>query len=313
MSLSPGKSAWLKVRWIFLPWLVSMIGIGVGFATLAHVLVIEEGSYTVADDYVFIVGLVCVLMLYGWVLHPRIRLLELAPGGEDLWRGFFHLVVVAGLCLSVVLCLRVAQSSMGTVVKLNHASDGTKAPRVQYYELANSYLDTNHVVDFDRLTIESSGRSGTRYWVSRFYFAMPILDVARDTIDSICHAWLCKDYEEQFPYSHERAVDNSVERFRRDARARFGRHVKGKLLAFEAVGNDAGARWFDFALEKSTHYRSDKHLLLRGLAETVNRQNNKLMVEVLVYWVFGGLVVLGMVMLPDWNPKEVKRFLERKK
>lgn len=312
MNLSPRQSTWRKVRWIFLPWLLSMLGIGVGVAALAHFLVLEEGRYTVDSWFVYIPGLVGAGSLYALVLHRRIRLLELSPGGEDMWRGFFHLVVVASLCLSVLLCLRFAQNSMGTVVKLHHPSEGIRAPRVQYYTLDSYYLDRRRVVEFETLTKENQGRGAHLQWVARQYFAMPILDAARDTLDSICTAWLCWHDQDRFPYNDGVWPDSSIAQFQRNARARFDGHTKRKLIAFEAVTDDKVAWWYESAIEKSTHYRSRPYLRFHALTDTVDRLYNKALVELIVYWVLSSLLVLGMVMLPDWNAAEVKRFLARR-
>lgn len=300
-----------KLLWVFLPWFGGMVLLGVAFAALAYAFVIEEGRYTVPKNYLFWGGFAC-MAAYGWfVLRPRISLLELGEQAEGQgWRGLYYVLAGLGMALSMWLCLDYAASAFGSITPLSRVADGLQARNSQYLELPAYSLDTSEVLAYERLRVGQS-RSG-RHWDADHYMAMPILDAARDTTDSTCHAWLCRGFQEQFPYAEIGELEPQLARFQRESTARFRDFAKGRLLVFARVTDDAEAWWFESAIEKSRRYKPGPHLLLQGLTDTVPRQNTKAMVQILALWFFAGLTFLGMVMLPDWDAAALQRFLAKR-
>lgn len=311
MAATVAHSTRRKLLWVFLPWFGGMVLIGLAFAALAYAFVIEEGRYTVSQNYVHGAGMLGAAA-YGWfVLRPRIRLLELGePAAGKGWRGLYYVLAGLGMVLSMWLCLDYAASAFGSITPLHRVADGPQARNSQYLELPAHDFDTGGVVGFE--TLQLGGDRNGRHWDAGYFLAMPILDATRDGADSICHAWLCKAYYKRLHYSSEYGADARAAYFQRESRARFLDFAKGRLLVFERVTDDEEAWWFESAIEKSHRYRPGPHLLLQGLTDTVPRQNTKAMVQILALWFFVGLTILGMVMLPDWDHDALRHFLDKR-
>jgi hypothetical protein len=312
MSWTPRSSLQRKLVWIYLPWMLAMVLGGVGWAALAHWFFIEEGRYLIDQRIVLLIAFVLVLVYAFGVLRQRIRLLHLQTNDRENWLWVYHLLAGLGICLSIWLCLGYVETSLGATASLSVVSDGVKVPRTQFYELPSYHLDSHHVAEFQTLSVGSSGR-GVRQWDAGYYLAMPILDAARDTTDSICYAWLCKSYHDKFPYQVGYTANSEVRHFNREAKARFMRHARGPLIVFEIETDPDEIGWLESAIASNGHYLPSPHLLLMGKPESVEKHRTKAIIEVLSLWIILGLAALGMVMLPDWNAAAVQRFLERRR
>jgi hypothetical protein len=143
---------------------------------------------------------------------------------------------------------------------------------------------------------------------------MPILDVAADTTDSVCAAWLCRTYPKEISYELPTDdVDTLVAELERNSLARFMRFATGDFVFFERVTNPEETAGLNTAIGHSGRYPTQPYALLQGASKPLGWRKQNAIIEVLALWILTGLVVLGMVMLPDWNAAEVKRFLERRK
>ena len=314
MSWTPRTSAQRKLVWIYLPWMLAMVLGGVGWAALAHWLLIEEGNYKGGKESVVLSGW-ALAGVYAWfVLRPRIRLLDLDGTNGRLWLAVYPVVAGLGIFLSMWLCLGYIESTAGHERTLARVGEINQPPSVQFYQLPAYRLDSQHLVRHTTLLQVAEGRARHKVWKASHCIAMPILDVAADTTDSVCAAWLCrtylKDIASELPMD---VVDTLVAELERNSIARFMRYATGDFVFLERVTIPKETAGLETAIGHSTRYPAQRHALLQGVSKPLDWRKRQAIIEVLVLWILTGLVVLGMVMLPDWNAAELKRFLERRK
>jgi hypothetical protein len=314
MSWTPRSSLQRKLVWIYLPWMLAMVLGGVGWAALAHWFFIEEGNYLVDKGTLLFSGLV-VQAVYAWfVLRPRFRLLDLGEQDGQTWLAVYYMVAGFGILFSMWLCLGFVDSTAGHERTLARLDEINQPPSVQFYQLPAYRLDSQHLVRQTTLLQVAEGRARRKVWKVSHCIAMPILDVVADTTDSVCAAWLCRTYQRdiasELPMDH---VDSLVAELERNSIARFMRYATGDFVFLERVTIPEETAGLETAIGHSTRYPTQPHALLQGVGKPLDWRKRQAIIEVLALWILSGLVALGMVMLPDWNAAELKRFLERRR
>lgn len=183
----------LKVKLIFIPFLITVVSTVLVYTFLNWLLLIKLEVFNVDEMFIDVVGPLIVpgISILIWLL-PRIKLLRLVQRrNRDPLMGYI-VIAWAVIGLTIGTSQQYLVTATGKITKIDHISQINNLPKTKYYTLKYFYIDKKLARITPLHKITEKGRSYDMY----LYIPCPILDrdfasdkivssLPRDTINNI--------------------------------------------------------------------------------------------------------------------------------
>ena len=269
-----------KLKLIFVPFLIIAFCVVVGYTFLNWLLIIKLQLFSVNEMVVniWIPFILPFILVFIW-LRPRIKLLNLRRKRGDRYFGYQMLAAFA-----IVIPTLVAQSwvegASGTLSTLDNIKQIENQNSSKYYTLKTFYIDKNHY------GVQSSFDVSGKYsedFNMHFFVSLPILEKQEDTLNSICFAWLGKEYRKRISNNLDPSEKEKLfQEFAQESQKKFGQTDFNQFVYLDRVGSTDAADGFKASIKKCLKYNwihSDVFLAINE--PFANHNGNKFA------WIFG--------------------------
>lgn len=180
-----------KIRIIFIPTLLTLLGLIVVYTFLHWILFIQFKIFPV-KEMIIDFGIPVVLTgVASWIfLRPRFKVLRLEAKRGN-WRDFYSFILWVILSIPLIIAQTYVITASGKLTELNSINEINTLEPTKYYTIKHYYIDKKRIGAHPSFDV--SGKYGQDFNM-RIYIAMPILESASDTLNSECLAWLGIDY-----------------------------------------------------------------------------------------------------------------------
>ncbi|PWA07452.1 rhomboid family intramembrane serine protease [Flavobacterium psychrotolerans] len=277
-----------KVRFIYLPFLATIIGFIVTYSFLNWLLVIKLEWLEVNEQIIeFFAPLVLAFGVVYLLLRPRIKLLQFK---KDNGATFLYMIVGFAIAIPTIIVQKYLATATGTLTELEHIYELESHPRTKYYNLKRFYFYSSESSFTRKVNVSGKHHRDLNF---ALYCVQPILKTAKDTVKEGCHYWLCKKYHYQVrnSLSHdvkERAFDDFIQKSESDFRSTYF----GDFSYLEHIGITNDAKMYKKALQYNVLVSDGSDVLLETCYGKFENRN-----EGTLGWIFKSLAIGVLVFL----------------
>lgn len=293
-----------KIRLIYIPFLLILLGIGLVYTFLNWLLIIKLELFSLKENVVNL----WLPMALSWApiliwLRPRIKLLRFET---DKGLFAFYLFTWMAIMAPTLIAQEYLQTATGKLTALENISQFDKKTSTRYYTIQQYFIDKAHMrVRFNTTT---SGRYNNNLNFT-LYVAVPILDSEADTSKGNPVYWLCKIYSKTI--SNNLSGQKKTERYKEfmeKAQLEIDTTNFARFTYLEKTGNSELHDQFNETIRNSDF--AVDHDVIAFTAESgayTNRGDKKLW-AILIATVIGCIVVFIPVLTVSLSRGKAEKF-----
>lgn len=272
----------IKLTKIFIPFLLTMIGIIVLYTFFNWLFIIKLDWGTMSNSVVdFILPMLIIFLVIVTVMTRPLKIIQFKNTN-----GTSATLLFMGIAIYVPLLLaqHYIEKATGELTVLNHIYEIDHLPKTKYYSLKEFTLDKSKAGFSEKIYLSGKHNQTLNFKIS---FATPIFQKESDTIKRSTHYWLCDQYHDDIS---NRKSDDIKEKALSDFKMKCIQEYNEKRLEdfkyLERLKNTTDTDDYSGAAGKSKLNRDDEDIFFiahKGNFE--DRCGNRLL------WVF---IVMGI-------------------
>jgi rhomboid protease GluP len=295
-----------KLRLIYLPFLLVVIGFLVAFTFLNWLLLIKLHAFSLNEDITNFWGPIVLAWIPALIwLQPRIKLLSLKSKRGDA--PFFYLFMAAA-AIAAPTCVAQPwlQTSTGKLTRLYDIRQITQSEPTKYYTLNKFYIDRAHAGVKTRFIV--SGKNSETFNMN-LYIALPILGLPGDTANSTCVAWYGVKYHHSIGNRlSQEEKQREYEVFLNQSQADFNMKNLTEFMYLDRAGNTDDYKGWLGAIKNNKNFDNTATTVLLPVNEPFEKRNGNKFA-----WIFGSFAIgagiwLIMVLIPKLDETSLKKF-----
>lgn len=299
-----GQATKDKLRFVFLPFLLMLVALVVGYTFLHWLLFIALDIFSLKEIItnfgIPIVLAGCAALIF---LRPGLKMLKLEYNSGKP-RDFYSFMTWVLLSIPLIIAQEYIITATGKVTSLHSVNDINKANSTKFYKIDRYYVDksfTGRAQAFD-----VSGKYNQDFTM-HLYFAAPIFEKAADTLANEVSAWLGVKYSKTIsnrlePYEKEIHYKN----FLAESKEKFSEQQLSVYLYFDKIGYSDDRDGYINAISNNGIYAPNENIL-KGVNKPFEERNGQKL-SWLLGTIGGGLIVwLIMILIPGINSKQLAR------
>lgn len=256
-----------KLLIIYLPLLLCLLGMLVGYTFLNWLVCIELNLVTVKKDVTnFAIPMILSICLVFFVLRPKIKIFNFNEHNGGDWNAIYYLVAWLGIAVPTIITQDHIHEA-GISTELSTIEQIHETPLTQYYTISNFIIDKKHVSTYVDFNV--SGRYNEDFHMT-IYFVAPIL-VEESSVDDDqklvmsrkCDAWMGVKYFESI--SNRLNTSEKEERYKAfwgrcfmDYQTKHPQYTYMERLS----ERDGDFDLYEKAIENNKLYASDKETII---------------------------------------------------
>jgi len=298
-----------KIRIIFIPTLLTFIGLLIGYTFLHWILFIKLDLFAL-KDIVTNFGIPLVLTgLAAWVLvRPKLKILALEAKRGN-WRDFYSFILWIVLTIPLIIAQEYVVTASGQLTELNSIDEIRATEATKFYTLKKYYIDKKAIgvhPDFD-----VSGKHN-EHLNMHLYIALPIFSSAADTTKSETPAWLGIEYRETISNRLEASEkEKKYQDFVAGSQRDFDSKDVSKFVYLDRIRNSDKKEGLVEAARKNSLVKGDETILV-PVTEPYNARNGHKLSWILGSSLVGLSIWLLMLLIPKIDETHLNRIMEGK-
>lgn len=294
-----------KLRFVFVPFVLALVGLTVGYTLLNWLLVVRFGVFHPKEELTEIVLPLLLAGATAWFyIAPKLKVLKLKI---DFYHTFLACI---GLVIPMVFAQKYMTATTGKLTMLSSVEDIESREFTKYYQLGTYHIDT--AASRYHATYRIEGRNADRFKMY-FYAVIPIRNTEADTLSHDPTAWLGIVYEDEISSrnSHE-TLEREYNTFIRLSQARTESSNFSHFLCFERIGRSSKHyEGFENAIGQGVHFPSDP-VILQGMNVPYGVRAGDLQERFLTAIAIVLAVWLLLSVMSKTNAKELERIKDGK-
>jgi rhomboid protease GluP len=295
-----------KINIIFMPFLLSLIGLTVGYTFLHWLLVLELELFELKEvltNYMIPIVLTGIVVLF--LIRPRLKILNLESDGWRSWRDFYSFMMWVALSIPIVISQEYIAKATGKLTQLNSINEINQTAKSKYYTLKSFYIDKN--TNGVHSAFEVSGKRNEDLMMN-IYIALPIFEKAEDTSHAEPSAWLGIKYRKTISNHLEQNVkEEKYQAFVNECQLAFDNKNVSEFVYLGRMSHSDDREGFLEAIKANTRFQPNDNVFEAVNEPFENRNGDKLT------WIFastliGSFVWLIMVLSPKIDEQHLTRF-----
>ena len=288
-----------KIKIIFIPTVLSLIGLLVACSVL-HWALFVEWKVLHANKLISNFGIpVALAATVAWFfLRPRLKILDLESEPRS-WKEFYFVMLMIILVVPLNLAQEYITTASAKLTRLQSISEIDDHPPTAYYTVARLHIDKNRIGAYSTSSV--SGRHGSDLTM-QIYFALPILDNSRS---KNCSAWLGIKYEKTISNDlSDEAKERQYQAFASECQREL---YRTDVHWFKCLRRVVNSEDFMEAVRNNSAFEPNDTILVAERKPFEARNEGKLF-WLVTSMLIGCVVWLIMVAIPPVNPKQVASF-----
>lgn len=302
------KDIRLKIKLIYLPFLLLSIGFIVTYTFLHWLLVLKLAIFEIDELYADILIPLC----FPWIpvlliLRKRIKLLNLKTkrGGDRPF--FYQLIAVFAIAIPAIIAQGYMKTSTGKLSYLESPEQIDLSHMTKYYQFKNVFLDKRFTGLY--WYTNTSGKYN-EHLNFHAYFTIPMLTSMQDTARRYFSTWYALEYRDEISnrkYPSEK--ESAFRKFQQESLDKYGRANLNQFVYFDRIGtNDLHKGVLEAVKATSNYNHTVEPVILIPVNELFEQRNGHKLGWMLGAFAIGSLIWLLMILFPTLSLNEIKRF-----
>jgi rhomboid protease GluP len=300
------KQLGLKIKLIYLPFILIGIGFVIVYTFLEWLLCIHLKIFTHIDDtthflFSFLLPWIPVLI---W-LRPRLKLLNFSGYRRNplLMYQMLAVGIIGAVTLNAVTYIEAAS---GKLTVINNISAINQYEETEYYRINSFYIDKRH--PGVKAVNTKQGRYNDELSFS-LYCTVPILDTVTDTSNTYCKGWLCISYHKQISnYQSGAEKDTEYKQFLKESQASFDTADLSKFVYLSRPTNNDLISYYSQAMQATRKYSADYKNLLIPVHEAFENRTNSSKNWFFAFIFIGMAAMFIVVFAHRFNEDQLQQF-----
>jgi len=298
-----------KINLLFKPFILTLIGLTVGYTFLHWILFIELELFQLKEIITnFVIPFVLTGLAAWFLLRPRFKILNLEAKRGN-WRDFYSFIMWIALTIPVIIAQEYIVSATGKLSELNSINEINKTTKSKFYTLKNFYIDKNAIGVHSAFDV--SGKHNESFNM-HIYTALPIFEKVSDTSNMEPAAWLGIEYRETI---NDRLEQNEKEEkyqaFANESRKDFDSKNISEFVYLDRLSHSDKREGFIEAIKANKKYKSND-IVLEAVNEAFDARNGNKLAWIFGSALIGSIIWLIMLLIPKIDDQHLNRIKEGK-
>jgi rhomboid protease GluP len=288
-----------KIRVLFLPFLISSIGLCLGYTFLNWLLIINLEVISVKDVIVdFGLPLVLPAIPVLFYLRPKLKLLNLTTKKGKSWIDFYTFILWVAIVVPMLISQNYIETATGALTPLKNISQLDSLPKTKYYSVEDVYIEKNNIGT--NSVSEVSGKHNENFDMY-IYVTVPMYRSATDTTEVI--SWLGLNYSKSIKNNLEdKEKEDAYAKFADGCQVDFDQiDLKQFVYLMRVPNSDKGDGLRD-AVKKSTKYTAaNSEQIFWSVNEPFDDRNGSKLEWIIISFSIGSLIWLILILIPAFE------------
>jgi len=296
-----------KLRIIFIPFVLALIGLTIGYSLLHWILFINLNLFSLKEIVTkFVIPLILTGLTSWFFLSPKLKILNLEGKRGSRLPDFYSFIAWCALSIPLIIAQEYVLTATGKLTELNSIKEINNYAPTKYYTIKTYYIDKQAAeanVKFD-----VSGKHNENFIIN-IYFAVPVLENENDTLSANEPlAWLGIKYHNSVSNNlDDEEKTTAFQYFSNACYADFQNKNISWFTYLDRIGNSEDRDGYLGAIKQNPAYAQSKKTIFVEVNEPFEARNgNKLQ------WIFGSaligtLVWFIMLLFPKIDEKQLRR------
>jgi membrane associated rhomboid family serine protease len=293
-----------KIKLLFVPFILTLIGLIIGYTFLHWLLFIELEIFPLKEIITnFGIPIVLTGLAAWFILRPRFKILDLEAKRGN-WRNFFSFILWIALTIPLIISQEYIVTATGKLTELNSINEINKTELTKYYSLKDFYIDKNAIGVHSEFDV--SGKNNESFNM-HIYVALPIFKEVSDTIDVEPIAWLGTEYRKTISNRLEpNEKEEKYQEFANESQIEFDKKNVSNFIYLDRLGHSDKRQGFIEAIKSNPIYEPSE-IVLESVNEPFETRNGKKLEWIIGSSLIGSIIWLIMIFIPKVDEKQLKR------
>ncbi|MFV0164346.1 rhomboid family intramembrane serine protease [Empedobacter falsenii] len=293
-----------KLNIIFKPFVLTLIGLTVGYTLIHWILFIELNLFSLKEIITnFGIPIVLTGLAAWFFLRPKFKLLNLEAKRGN-WRDFYSFIAWIALTIPLIIAQEYIVTATGKLTELNSIKEINNSAPTKYYALKTHYIDKRTIGVHSAFDV--SGKHNESFNM-HIYVAMPIFESENDTSTNEPLGWLGVEYNKTISNRLEQnEKEAKYQEFANESQKDFDNKNVSKFVYLDRIGNSDDRDGYIEAIKQNSVYKPNETILV-GVNEPFEARNGKKLQWIFGSALIGSLVWLVMLLIPKIDQKQLER------
>jgi rhomboid protease GluP len=288
-----------KIKLLYIPFLLSAIGMWVLYTFLNWLLIIDLEVISVKDIIVnFGLPLTLPVIPIVFYLRPKLKLLNLNTKSGKSWDDFYMFILWLILAAPTMIAQEYIETATGKLTELQNIHQLDSLPKTKYYSIKDVYIEKNNIGTYT--AFEVSGKHN-EYFDMDIYVTVPMYPNVYDTARVI--SWLGVTYSKSISNNLEdKEKEDAYQAFAEESQKKFDAMNLNNFVYLSRVSKSDKSDGFNEAL-KQTVKRTDTNAaqIFIPVNEPFSDRNGSKLEWILITGGIALLIWLIMILIPSFN------------
>lgn len=295
-----------KIKLIFVPFLLTLIGFDIVFTAFHWLLIINLKLFSVKDTVTHLFA----PMVLSWIpilfyLRPRLKLLDL-ENQRGSWVTFYMIIIWLSLLAPTAITQSYLEIATGKLVHLDNINSIKDYEQAKYCTVKDFYLDKQNIgVKF---SFEVTGRHDEDLKM-QVHITTPILLSEADTLNTSCSAFIGVKYSQTISNNlSDEKKEEQLNVFAKKCQMDYDKENLTQFAYLDRVGNTDDGDHYKEALESCTKYNTNGAAIFKAVKEPFEQRFGNTLMWLLFSLGGGTLAGFVLVLIPKFNEIELEKF-----
>lgn len=295
----------LKLRLLFLPFLLIAISFVCTYTFLHWLLIIKTGWIDIKEEIaqLWLPATLSFIPVLIWI-YPRLRLLNFKTKKADL-STLYVAVAAAAIIATTLFAQLYLTAATGKLSILSHINELKDKEKTKYYKLRQYYIDTTNAVWHANAEVRGKNNKDLHF---ALFAAVPILGKEADTAEGVCSYWLGIKYQLKISNRLEQAEKDSLYTEFADKCAKSFRSTDHSQFTYlEKLGNTEDHDAYNVAINTTDLIVQYDPEVFIASKEVFDSQEGRMLAHTFIAFGISSFVWLVMISVPKLKKNELKK------
>lgn len=292
-----------KLRYIFLPFLLVMVGLVVGYSFLHWLLLIKFRLFSIREDLVNIILPMILAGLFALVMIRRKAKALRLKTSRGSWIDLYTVIAALLILWPLVTAQELLVSATGKLTSLGSVSRIQSVPWTKYYAFRDGYAFKGGASTHTEFS--TSGKYNSEFNMI-LYVAVPVFNSAADTTSGEPLCWLGLRYLKTISNSKsDQEKESEYGAFADASIDAFNAKDLSYFLYYERLDEGNGMKDYVTAARRVERYKK-VDMILVGKEEPFENRNGQKIPWLIGTLIGGPLLWLLLVLVPKTNERQME-------
>ena len=295
-----------KLKLIFIPFLKIAVCTVACYTFLNWLIIVRLQLFStkeiITDFWIpFILPFITILI---W-LRPRIKLLNLKRKRGNAQFGYLMLAALA-IAPPLIIAQAWMESASGTLLQLDNIKQIEDQNSAMYYKINAFYIDKKHYGV--QPSFDLSGKYNEDFNM-HLYVSLPILENKEDTLNSVCFAWIGKEYRRRISNRLDKnGKDKNFREFLKESQNELKQTDFNQFVYLKRLGNTVEGDGFKQSIKNCLKYNSLHSDVFSAVNEPFENHNGNKFAWIFGVFGIGGFIWFLLLLVAKFNEVSVEQF-----